>query len=266
MGKQLTTTERRFREGSGVLYLADGTVRCQAQSKGKLRAWRQTHNDTTTPNDDIWPECQCPYGAVPGMFACHLHGGETPSPTKSTSLFEAMPVDLGNKLKLLLENPDYMSSREDILVFKARQWELMEELGELAGSAATWELVKQAHKALKNGELALAESLLNDALTTHQDHQHVWDEYYRAQDAIKDMRNTEVKVVKEMRLMATVDQVAAMIQGIYAVLIMGAERYIDDTRSQSDFLRYVAGELGRLTNLSPLTIGPKSGPGSNQAD
>lgn len=247
-------TEKRYREGSGERYTPGGEVRCHAVAKSKLRRWRELNNDPDITADDVWPECQCEQRAVPGMFACRYHGGMTPGEHKPKSILDIIPVNLGEKYKVLAENPDYISRREDILLMKARKWELLESLQDNAGNEEAWGMVDEALALLRQGEEAKAESLLSEALAQHTNEREVWTEIRESDKVLKDMTNTEVKTAKELRLMATAEQVTALLTNIYNVINRGSEKYIDDPRAQADFLSYIAREIGRFANISPGTI------------
>lgn len=256
------TTEVRFREGTGERYVSSGEVRCQGQSKNKLRRWRESHNDWETPSEDIWPTCQCEKPAVPGMFACMYHGGMTPSKDKPKSIFDVMPVDLGDKLRTLMEHPDYISNREAINVMQARQWELLETIKEGYGTAEAWGMVADALYQLKQGKLVEAETQLEEALETPANEKEVWQEYRQVQKIIDTMKSTEVKSAKELKLMATADQVAGLLNHMYNVINKGVEKYVSlqyingytEKRAQADFLNYVAGEIFKSANISPVTL------------
>lgn len=123
-------------------------------------------------------------------------------------------------------------------------------------------MVRKAAEALGSGEIAQAKAMLQDALENQDDTNRLWDEYHRATGTIKDLRGTEVKVAKELRLMVTAEQVTALLQGIYSALVFGTDKYIHDPRQQSEFLRYITGEIGRFANIGPIAINAQLGSGS----
>lgn len=249
-------TEKRFREGTGERFMADGQrVRCQSQSKNQLREWRIKHQDYTTPNDAIWPHCQCIKAAVPGMFACHLHGGLTPSKDKPTSLLDLIPLDLGEKYRTMLENPEYMSSREDVMLMKLRQWELVSQLSEEVGDKENWMKVVEAAKLLADGELVRAEALLQSAITTRHNKEEVWKKIYELEAVIKELRSTESKIAKDLHMMASADQVQHLMNRIVAVVLQGIDKYVESPTEQTRFIQHVVTEFASLVNLSPATVG-----------
>lgn len=254
MSAFISVTEQRYRDSSGERFLKNGKVRCQALSKNKLRKWREATEDYETPSDDLWPECQCDMPAVTGMFVCHFHGGKRNEYQIPRSILDVLPVDLGDKLRVLLENPIYLSNKEDIALISARQWELLEQLQSTAGSEEAWGTVSEALSCLTRGDDISAMSLLRDALKTTVDTKDIWTEYYKTEALLKDLRSSEVRTAKELKLMATVDEVNALILHIQRMLQEAAKRFIDDSKQQTNFLNFAAGEIARFTNLSPVTV------------
>lgn len=252
----MTKTERRFREGLGIKYMADGQrARCQAQSKNQLREWRVVHQDWITANDDIWPDCQCVRAAVPGTYACTLHGGLTPAKDKPQSLLDVIPIDLSDKFKTIMENPEYLSNRNDIMLMILRQWDLIEQLGNQAGSKDDWDKVQEVDRLLKRGELVKASSLLQNALDSHKNKKDVWDEIYKVENVVKDLRSAETKIAKDLKLMASADQVERLMDRVFTVLMRGIEKYVTDSSEQVRFIQYIVGELSNLVNIGPATVG-----------
>lgn len=248
--------ERRFREGSGEKFLGNGEIRCQAVSKAKLRRWRIEFNDEDATADDTWPETQCEKGAEPGAFACKFHGGQTPKQLTTTprSLIETMPIDLGEKLKVLMQNPQYWSRREDIMMMQARNWELMEELQKSAGSEEAWGYVQEALIAIKRGRDAEAKLLLEEAMEHVDRRKEIWEEVRKNENVIKELTNTQVRTVKDLNQMATTEQVTAVVLNLYDIMANGAKKYIHDPSSRSQFLRDIAKAISRYANLSPLSV------------
>lgn len=252
----MVKTERRFREGLGEKYMADGQrVRCQAQSKTKLREWRVLNQNWTTSNDDIWPDCQCVRSAVPGSYACTLHGGLTPAKEKPQSLLDVIPIDLSDKFKTIMENPEYLSNRNDIILMILRQWDLVEQLGNEAGSKEDWEKVQEVDRLLKRGELVKASSLLQTAIESHKTKKDIWDELYRVENVVKDLRSAETKIAKDLKLMASADQVERLMDRVFTVLMRGIEKYVTDSSEQVRFIQYIVGEFSNLVNIGPSTVG-----------
>lgn len=264
----MTITEKRFREASGEQYMATGAVRCQAQSKGRLRKWREEFEDYETPAEDIWPECQCNRSAEPGAFACKWHGGATPKKDGSPprSLLDVLPVDLASKFKALAENPAYWSRREDILLMQARVWELMEDLQAVAGSEEAWGMVEEALVALRRGDELSAIELLREATSHHDNRRHIWNEIRSNENVIKELTNTQIRTIKDLKQMATTEQVTALVMNLYEIVANGAKEYIDDPIKQSKFLQQLSRAVARFANLSPQAVGYQIGSGRDPSN
>lgn len=247
--------EERFTEGSGERYMKDGRIRCHGMARSRVRAWREEHQDWDTPTDDLWPEMQCHMAAEEGFFVCRLHGGKTPTTVAPPrTMIDAMPVDLANKFRVIMENPDYISRKEQIVLAQARQWELLEELKQTAGSEEAWGMVHEAYVLLKKGEDIQAKLMLEDALDHTKRHREVWEEVYRTDKVLVDLTNTQVKTAKEMRQMATTEQILRLMQGIENVVIAAGKQYIKDEKQRNEFIRDVGHELGRFINFRPQTV------------
>ncbi len=249
-----TITEKRFREGTGVKYMPSGNVRCHALGKTRVRAWREEHNDYETPLEELWPECQCPLTAVQGMFACHWHGGRTPSKTKPKDIFSVLPIDLAEKLRVLIQDPNYLTRRDDILVLKARQWELFEQLQQTMGAEEAWANVEEAIVALRSGDERSALLYLESAVKATDTTSETWNQIIKVDHILKDLTLTEVKTMKDLKLMATVDQVTALIQHIQQAIMDSAEKYIDDPVKQVLFLQRVSTAINGFANIRPVAI------------
>jgi hypothetical protein len=248
-----TISEQRFLEGSGVKYMQNGNVRCQALSNSQMRRWRMAHNDYDTPNEDLWPECQCPNASTPGLYVCRFHGGLRQR-KDIKSIADVMPFDLGEKFKVLLEDPAYISNRENIALLRARQWELLEQQADQVGNPEAWGIVSNALHELRRGNEQTAERMLEDALQSANNEHKAWEEMYRLETLLKDMKSAEVKTAATLKTMATAEEVGRLVARVYEILTSGAQKFIEDKHQQSYFLAYVARELTGAVGLSPVTV------------
>lgn len=242
-------TERRFRENTGERYMKDGlTIRCQAVSKSKLRKWREDYNDPEATPDDTWPETQCGKSAEEGHFACKYHGGETPRYKKPPrSVLDVLPADLAAKMEMVMQNPDYISRKEDILLLKVRQLQLLEELEDDVGGEEAWGMVAEGLVELRKGNEFIGQGLIEDALEMSKNQREIWEEIYKGTDVIKNLTNTQVKTAKELRLMATNEQIHNLMANIYETLMEQAKIYINDPEKREQFLRSFVGHFRQLS-------------------
>lgn len=260
-------TETRFREGSGVKYLSDGRIRCQGLSKGQLRKYREEHDDYITPKEELWPECQCVKAAEPGYFACRFHGGRTPKKDGSPrDIMDIMPVDLAEKFKTIVENPMYISRRDDIALLQARIWSLLEEMQQQVGSEDAWGGVHEALIELRKGNTIEAVSLLEEATVAHKEQRNNWDEILKTEQTLKDLTNTQMRTAKELRLMASAEQVSALIMNIQQAILFNVEKHIDDPKKQRLFLQSISSAIGRFANFGNTSAVTELIAGSDSED
>ena len=250
----MSITEKRFVDGTGERYCADGRIRCQAVAKGRLRKWREEFGDDETPAEDTWPETQCNRAAEEGYYVCKWHGGKSKSKKAPKTIYDTMPKDLAAKLQVLYDNPDYISRREDILLIKARQWELLEKLDdELPGDEA-WGMVEDGLHKINLGEDLSGKYLIEQALLSVKKQKDVWNEIYKSQNILKDLTNTQVKTAKELRLMASQEQVMHMIASIYEIMLEKADQFIDDPTQREKYIESVARDVRQLTKPSTAVL------------
>lgn len=263
MVRKLSKTEIRWRDGTTeTRYLRDGeTIRCQAIAKQKLRAIRVQHGydpyDETIKADDVWPEAQCEHPAVPGKLICGGRAGHGGNSVKIPyhHLLDVMPVDLREKIEILMENPEILSRRLEIIELSARNLQLFEEMrdSKLAGS----DIDEELHKALTQlqaGNFAEAKKTLEEALKAKVDQGKRWNEIRTNTMILKDLSRTEIGTIKEMRQMITSDQFMAVIFSIADAVKEAVEKYISDQPTQSSIIGYVNAAVRRLINARPTGI------------
>lgn len=247
--------ERRFKEGSGERYLRDGRMRCHAIAKSRLREWREEFNDTESPAEVSWPETQCRGAAVEGFYVCKWHGGSTPRVVNPPrSILDVLPDDMAAKYAVLMQNPDYISRKEDILLFKARQWQLLEELEKQHGGEEAWGMVAEGLNEIKLGNQVTGIGLLEDALESTHNIKEIWKEQRENEAVIKDLTNTQVKTAKELKSMATYDQVMNMMINVFNVILEKANNLIEDPIKRDAFIAEIGREFGRFNNPSATIL------------
>lgn len=263
----IPVTEQRFRDGTGEQYTADGRIRCQALSKGRIRRWREEFDDYTTPSEDLWPECQCNRSAEYGAFACKWHGGLTPKKSAPPrSVIDVLPSELAVKMHALIQDPQYLSRHSDIALMQTRVWELLEELQEVSGSEESWGNVTEALVSIKRGNDAEALLFLEKALEDNNRKKEIWEEIRKTELVVKELTNTQVKTAKELRQMATTEQVMSVVLSLYDIVATGAKKYIHDSSDRATFLNELGRAVQRYVNIGPATISPQIEPGRLELD
>lgn len=263
----LSVPEQRFRDKSGVQFTSKGDIRCHALAKNSMRRWRIDHNDMDTPSEELWPECQCEQPAVEGLFVCRWHGGRTPRTLNPPrTILDVLPYHLTEKFKALLEDPDYISRKDDILLLKTRKWQLLEEMQEVAGAEEAWGMVYDALAKLNKGDEIVAKQLLEQAIDATNREKETWHEIYKLDNDLRDLTRTQVQSAKDLQTMATTEQVNAILQNIMIAISMGAEKHIGNPQERNAFLGFIARETGRLANVRAAYIIDQLDAGSGEGD
>lgn len=254
----LTKTEIRWRDGTrDTRYLKDGeTVRCQAVAKQKLRAIRVAQgyesDDTTISADDVWPEAQCERPAVKGKVVCGGragHGGNSMSVPYHTLILESMPVDLREKMEVLMENPEIISRRLEMIELSARNLQLFEEMRDnrLAGSDLDKEL-KDALTLLKAGELENGTAKLEEVMKQQSSDRKRWDEVRANTLILKDLSRTETNTIQVFRQMISSEQFLTALMNIADAVKDAVEKYINEPTIRNEVIGHVYQSIRRLTN------------------
>jgi hypothetical protein len=241
----------RFKEGSGERFLENGAMRCHALARSKIRAWREAYDDYDTPTELLWPECQCGLGAEDGQFVCRFHGGKSPR-TKNPprSILDVMPLDMAQKFRAVMESSDYISRKDDIILFKTRIMMLLEDLDQEASSEEAWASVHEALVKLQQGDTLNAIEYLKYAISAKINKQEIWQEIHKAEKMLSDLTTTQVRTAKELQSMATAEQVNALITSILQIIMSGATEYISDPMQRSEYTRRIVRELQEVTGTT----------------
>lgn len=246
----MNISEKRFREGTGVKFLANGNIRCQGMSARRITRWRKEHNDYTTPNDDLWPECQCANPAITGFFVCRSHGANNANQRrKQRTVLDLVPVDLRELYEIVSTDANYMNRQHDIVLLQSRKAQLLDRLRQEIGTDEAWKKVQRAEIALMNDNTDEAKELLESALNGSMSDKHVWQEIYQIDRGLERLTSTQMKTAKELKLMATAEQMSQLVAAIYELIISGAEKYITDDIAYNKFMMMISAGIQRLANL-----------------
>src|SRR3990167_3912087 len=204
---QMSVSEKRYRDGLGVRFLQDGvTVRCQGVSKAKLRQLRFTRNEPDLTSDDVWPQEQCIKAAEPGKLLCTFHGGRTPNSGKR-KISDFMPLDLREKYEIFEKNPDIINRYIELAQLQARNASLFEQYEDLVLGQEAYETVAEARRLLARGDVVDAGQLLDIALRDAKTETEIWDELRKNMDLVDKLTRTQFAIEKELKTMATREQV-----------------------------------------------------------
>ncbi len=213
--QRLPTLEKRFRDGKGKQYLRDGiTIRCQAVSKTNLRRMRVERGDLNLTSDDVWPEGQCPLAAEPGQFGCNFHGGGSALKSGRNVALDVIPIDLRQKIEILQQNPDYINREMQIWEILGMNAQLYERMGELGGGPDSYEKILDGLNMIANGNQAKGIEAIREIILSEQSQRELRDEIRINTTLLGNLTKIQVSTAKELKTMATTDQVMAMVEGI----------------------------------------------------
>lgn len=212
---KLTTTEKRWRGGSGQQYLRDMvTIRCQAVSKAKLRQFRIERGDLELTTDDVWPEGQCPLAAEPGTFVCKYHGGKSIAPVKGRIFSPMIPIDMQEKIEILQQNPDYISREMQIWELLAMNAQLYERMEGLGGGPDSFEKILDGLQMMEGGMIADGIKAIRAIVSSEKSARELRDELRVNMNLLKELTKVQVSTAKELKTMATTDQVMNLVEGL----------------------------------------------------
>lgn len=249
----MSTTEERFRDNTGERYLKNGKVRCQACSKTKIKQLRIEREDPSLRPDDLWPDAQCTWPAIEGTLNCELHGGRSTNTTKRT-LAEWMPLDLREKIQALEQNKDQLFNRDnEIAQLIARNAQLYETLDDLVLGVEGYTALIEAKKHLASGDVAAAMTLLTIVLRDSRTEREVHAEMRENIKLIDKLTITQFNIRKDLKLMATIDQVRNLLHGMYQAFERIAIEFIPDEKHRSRAIFQYATHMRELANARHIT-------------
>jgi hypothetical protein len=212
---KLGDLERRYRENSGQRYLRDGiSIRCQAVSKTNLRRIRVERGDLELTTSDIWPEGQCDKGAVPGTFGCKFHGGKSIVASGKSISRGMIPLDLQEKIEILQQNPDYINREFEIWQLLGMNAQLHERMEELGGGPDSYEKILVGLNMIRGGDIENGIKGIQKIIESEFSQREIRDELRININLLKELTKVQVSTAKELKTMATTDQVMAMVEGI----------------------------------------------------
>lgn len=244
----MSTTEQRFRDGTGQRYLQNGKTRCQSVSKTKLKQIRLDKDDPSLSSDDVWPDAQCTWPATEGTFVCTLHGGKSPNVRKQ-SIADWMPYDLRQKVESLSVNKDAILNRDrEIEQLLARNAQLWEEMDDLVISAEGYQTVGEALKTLRAGDVGSAIRLLEIALNDEKTRRESMIEIRENVKLVDKLTLTVFNIRKELKMLATVDQIRNLLESLYVGFRRIAVEFIPDSTMQNEAIHQFAGLIRHAAN------------------
>lgn len=262
----LSKTELRYYEGTGVQFMADGkTPRCQAVSRGNMRKYRNEYaakhgiaEAEKLRSDDLWPEGQCRLGAVEGTALCKYHGGKNPNTPKITTIERYMPINLQNILAEIGENHEIFSRYSDIRQLVARNAELYMLIEDGGGGINLWSDVWDGVDKIETGQVVLGVRLIRNALEHIKAEQDMWGEIRQNMQLMNQFSKTQFVMEKELQTMATVDQVSALLNKIYGAVVAAVTDNVEDNVVAERIIQRIAGEIRNSSGTSGRNVRTKA--------
>ena len=243
---QMSKTQRRFIEGKGQRYTANGKIRCQAVGKNKLRRLRIERNNPDLTPDEAWPDAQCVFGARPGFYACRYHGGGNRGGPVSGRIVVTekglskyiLNKSLAQSYKDYVEDPTLFEQRQNAALLSARNAELLSDMASAAMSDnSSFKMLVKATEEIKKGNVTAGASLLDKVVDQVSNERAAWNEIRQNASLIKDLTTAEMNRLKEMRHMLTADQVLNKFEQFSDVVMDAIDRYVDDPEVKEKMLR-----------------------------
>ena len=209
---------------------ARDAIRCTKRSK-------QTHQ-------------RCGLACVPGMDACHWHGGRSlrglaHPVTKHGRYSKDLPTRLAADYHAALADPDLLSVRQQIAVQESRYLELLRRLRE--GDAGTiWPDLLKAKAAFglarTTGDIPKMHATMAtiEALIDHgQQDYALWRAIGEASDRLATLRLTEHKRLVDLKQVVTADKALLLVGMLTALVREIIVKYVEDDRTR----RHIFGDL-----------------------
>lgn len=253
--KYQSKPQRRFIAGTGERYISStrkNVIRCHAISPNKLFLLRAyTGNPDITP-DQAWPECQCGFPARPGYYVCWLHGaGKKGGPVpgrkimlQAQNITKYIGKDLADKYRMFAEDPELFNMRQNAALLSARNAELLETATASGlNNDKLLKLLDEAIDLLESGDPQSALKLLNKISATARGTKEAWNEIRSNATVIKDLTNTDLNRVKEMRLWITAEQLMSTVDRLTNAFVEAVTREVIDEKVKGNIMRTVVGTV-----------------------
>jgi hypothetical protein len=247
--------------------MADGqTVRCQGVSVSRLNKWREKFGDPNAAADSTWPETQCSQPAVPEGYVCRFHGGLNLIKYKAGTIADTLPYDLSEIFQKLAARPDYISRKDDILLIEARIIQLLGRLSEESGTQEAWGLVSEAYTQTLVGNTELASTLLKQALSATDTEKDIWKEIRTTESLLQSLTTTQVKTAKELRAMATTEQVSTLMNNLNKAIIESVNKNVANEHERTAVLTDLSRRIADFTRTGDGTVFAAVASGSHTAN
>lgn len=244
--------EKRFHEGKGEKHLKTDVskVRCQGCSHRQLRRVRAERNDPDLSCDDVWPEAQCPLPAVNGTFGCDFHNGVSKNAiTTHTSIYDFIPLDMQKIVRTLRDNPELLSRYTEMAQLGGRTAQLWQQLEAGGGGPELWADVWAGVDMIEEGDIGPGVRLIKSSLSDIKHERDIWDEMRENFSLLDKLTRTQFTIEKELRTMATQDQVFSTFETIVDIVMDNINTLVEDKDLASRLRTAISNDIRQAYNL-----------------
>ncbi len=188
---------------------------------------------------------------------CKRHGGTQPTGMASPSYvngsrcnkYRDLPSRIAGQYIEAQQDPDLLSTRNDIALCDARLADLIRRVDD-GGGSAIWEALRKTDESMKEAlqaddKAGFQKCLRSMHLTIKRgaaDYA-VWADIMDTIERRRKLSETEHKRLVAMQQMITGEQALVMVGIITGMIKAGAEKHINDTRDRQAFLSEMANEM-----------------------
>jgi len=213
---------------------------------------RFKQHDRTNPCPDCGEKRNCGKQAVPGYKACEVHGG--PNPTKgyygpgrgiTTGKGSSMEITrLAAKKNELMQDGTFLSTRKSIEIMQRRIGELVERIDtnqapdRLKNLKKLWDQLRVA-QVNDPALVPFIEKLIDAEFeAAHHDYA-AWKQMFDVLRLDKELKESEVKIAKDLHAMITAEDAYSMMGDILAVILSIEEDPLKLKRYQYEFAKII---------------------------
>lgn len=152
--------------------------------------------------------------------------------------------DLADKYRMFAEDPELFNMRQNAALLSARNAELLETATASGlNNDKLLKLLDEAIDLLESGDPQSALKLLNKISATARGTKEAWNEIRSNATVIKDLTNTDLNRVKEMRLWITAEQLMSTVDRLTNAFVEAVTREVIDEKVKGNIMRTVVGTV-----------------------
>jgi hypothetical protein len=190
---------------------------------------------------------------VPGTFACELHGGDSLTLRGNNPITQVLPYDLREKIQILQQNPDYINREFQIWEVLGMNAQLYEKMAELGGGPDSFEKILDGVTMIEKGNIVGGTEGIREVVLSEKAQRELRDEIRTNMSLLKELTKVQVSTAKELKTMATTDQVMSMAEGIVDDFIHDVKEVVEDKTTANRLIdRFVRSVKLRINARVPV--------------